>query len=101
MKRKEFKLLLSKLQEFQQKCDKLSNVGLDVYENECAIAPYAEFFFEEVLKQNWNRFGVDWITWFIYENDFGNKKLGAWDGSTLICQTVDELYNYCKQHRKH
>jgi hypothetical protein len=101
MKRKEFKLLLEDMQELHRRCEKLQEVGFDQFENKYAIAPLAEKFFDIILKQNYNAFGVDWIGWFVYENDFGDKKMGAWnDDKALICQTVDGLYDYCKQYRK-
>jgi len=103
MKRKEFKLLLKDYDQFQQNCSSLLECGVDLFEHtKYPVATYAEKFFDTILKQNWNSFGVDWINWFVYENDFGKKNMGAWDNDdreTLICQTVDGLYDYCEQYK--
>ena len=101
MKRKEFKLLLDDYKQFQQNTTKMLDCGVDLFENtKYPVATYAEKFFQLVLKQNWSELGVDWINWFIYENDFGAKEMGAWDNEkNLICQTVDQLYDYCKQYK--
>lgn len=100
MKRKEFKLLLKDYEMFQHNVTRMNNFGVDLTEGLHPTATYAEKFFDIILNQNWNAFGVDWINWFVYENDFGAEKMEAWDDKKLICQTVDELYDYCKQYKK-
>lgn len=101
MKRKEFKLLLEQYDQFQQNCVSMLECGVDLFEHtKYPTAEYTDIFFEKLIKQNYNEFGVDWITWFVYENDFGRNNLKATDNEKSICQTVDELYDYCEQYKK-
>ena len=44
--------------------------------------------------------GYDWISWFCYENDFGQKGLEAWDeNKNLICHSFESLWEYVEKLR--
>jgi hypothetical protein len=45
------------------------------------------------MKEVFTEEQKDWIDWFCYENDFGEKSLEAWDKEgKLICQNIEQLY---------
>ena len=75
-------------------------MGIDLYETDFPTWKITEKFFDIIIEQNYNEFGIDWINWFIYENDFGRNKYDAFDEGKSICQDVNELYSYIEQYRK-
>ena len=55
-----------------------------------------------LIKEAFGEEAADWISWFMYERDFGVKDhIKAWDeDKNEICQTVDQLYDYVKSLKK-
>lgn len=79
---------------------KYEKLGIQLYEGEYPIMDPVNLLFETTLKGNFNEFGIDWINWFIFENNFGDNKLEAYESNgDLICQTEEELYNYIQQYK--
>lgn len=57
--------------------------------------------FDLLMESNYTKEGVDVINWWCFECDFGKNPLNAEDeNENLICQTFDELYEYCKQYER-
>lgn len=44
--------------------------------------------------------GAEWISWYIYDNNYGEEELTAFDGETQICKNIDELYDYIQKYKK-
>jgi len=57
---------------------------------------------EILMTKAFGEEAADWISWFMYEKDFGRREdLGAWDeDKNEICKTVDQLYDYIKSLKK-
>ena len=56
--------------------------------------PYIEVI-TKLLESEFGVEGNDWISWFMYENDFGRKELGAWDElKNPICYDIQSLWNH-------
>lgn len=101
MKKEEFIKLLEDYDEFHQNCRKYVEMGIDFYESKYPTWEITETFFDIIINKEYNIFGVDWIQWFVYENDFGRNKYEAFDGARkLICQNVYDLHSYIKQYKK-
>ena len=57
--------------------------------------------FDLFIESHYTNEGADVIYWWCFECDFGNNPLNAEDeDGNLICQTFDELYEYCKQYER-
>lgn len=100
MNKEEFIKLLSLYEEFLKNCRKYYKLGIDLHESKFPTWTITEKLFDIIIEQNYNKFGIDWIQWFVYETDFQKKKMGAWDEETLICQSVEELYDYIEKYKK-
>ena len=98
MKRKQFKQLINLLDEQQQSIDKAYAIDIDILEFMNPMFTANEILFKEAFGEE----AAEWISWFMYEKDFGRREdLGAWDeDKTEICRTVDELYDYIKSLKK-
>jgi hypothetical protein len=101
MQLKEFQNLLEKFKSFSDKASELHDMGFDFYEGKYQLVSYVDKIIDIALSSHYTEHGVDWINWFIYETDYGNKKLEAWDeNKNLICQDLESLHEYITKHHK-
>jgi hypothetical protein len=79
----------------------LHDLGFDLMEGRYKLS---DILYEQL--QNSIRFvygdeGLDWVEWFIFENGYGDNKMGANDeNGELICQTYEELFQYLEKNHK-
>jgi hypothetical protein len=100
MELKEFQNLLEKYKAFSDKLSELYNLGFDFYEGKFELMSDVEKMFDITIDSHYAKEGVDWIDWFIYENDYGKRKLEAKDGDELICYDVKSLHEYIEKYHK-
>jgi hypothetical protein len=113
MKFKEFEELILSYKKMNDTFSKLSDVGFDFYENKTyPLIEMFEDFVNKSFKLYFNELGSDWIWWFMFENDYGNKKssdvnlpegYNAFDDSSgekiYICYDFKSLYTYLKENK--
>jgi len=100
MQQKEFKKLLKRYKALSNKLSKLHDIGFDFYEGKFELMSDIEKMFDISIESHYNEKGVDWINWFVYENDYGKNKLEAKDGDELICYDIKSLHEYIEKHHK-
>jgi hypothetical protein len=53
-----------------------------------------------LIKEIYGEEGVDWFSWFCYENDYGQGKLEAWDeNKNRICYSHESLWEFLEELR--
>jgi hypothetical protein len=53
-----------------------------------------------LIKEIYGEEGVDWFSWFCYENDYGQGTLEAWDeNKNRICYSFESLWEYMEKIR--
>lgn len=108
---KKFKNILELYKNIFYNFNKLDNLGFNFYENE--QFPLVEDFEKIITLFFQNLFtdeGVEWIFWFIYENDYGNAKpaenhlpkgynafILVDNKKQYICYDYKSLYNHLKK----
>jgi hypothetical protein len=61
------------------------------------VEPY-QVIITDLIKEIYGEDGYDWFSWFCYENDYGENKMGAWDeNKELICQDISSLWKYLEK----
>jgi len=104
MNYEQFLLILDNYKAYCEVISDAYDVGIDLLEGKFATNSYVEKMLELSITSHYGEMGWDWVSWFIYENDYGHKGLEAWDvlyDGGLICQTHEELHEYLeKNHRK-
>lgn len=104
MKFKDFEELLSMYRSTMRSLSDLHDIGFDFYEGKYQLATDVENMFLLSLKTHYKDEGMDWIEWFIFENDFGDRKMEAYEetkkGKSLICQDTKQLWEYIKKYKK-
>jgi hypothetical protein len=54
-----------------------------------------------LIKEIYGEEGVDWFSWFCYENDYGRGTLEAWDADkNPICYSFESLWEYLEKLRQ-
>ena len=94
-----FKKIIEEIKLAQKYNHKYYKFGIDLYEGKYPIAEVYGRLTDLFWDSLYSKTGVDYINWFMYENDFGKNKMKVWDGDKLICRTVDELYDFIEQYR--
>ena len=90
------KVLLS-LQKEDRTIKALYDNGVDLIN---FVDPYHEII-NELIKEIYGEGGYDWFSWYIYENEFGQKGLEAWDSDrNLICYSHESLWKYLEKKYK-
>lgn len=80
-----------RIQKLSKRTKALYDLGMDVinFEND-----YYEVI-DLLLKQSFTETQYEWVSWFIYENDFGQKGMEARDESgELICHSWESLWEH-------
>ena len=55
----------------------------------------------ELLKEVYGEEGMDWWSWFCYENNYGNGSLEAFDeNKNRICYSHESLWEYLEKNCK-
>lgn len=99
MTKEQFIEILENYKELGEIVHKYYNFGIDLVEVDDSLVDKVDNIISLTFASHYSDLGVDWINWFMYENDFGNQGLEATDNGELICQTAEELYDYIEQYK--
>lgn len=110
MKYSEFKKLILEYKKLYDSFHELSNIGFDFFENKkFPIVDNINNLLNTFFEINFTTDGIDWIFWFIFENDYGKcegmddkpKGYNAYDDSSgkriYICYDMKSLFEYLKK----
>jgi hypothetical protein len=98
---KEFENLLEKYKSLSDKISELHDIGFDFYEGKFPLMSDVEKLFDIMISTHYNEKGVDWINWFIYETDYGQKDMeGRDENNKPICYDIKSLHEYIQKYHK-
>jgi len=122
MKYKDFLELLMRHKKIREIINNLYDVGVDLIEGKYELTTDIEGMFQQQLDMYFTVEGVDWINWFIYENEYGQKdwsKLkmlkqnqpvnheknkvaygATYENGKPICYSFESTWEYVKQYLK-
>ena len=106
-----------------EELSELHEIGFDFYEGKYKISDKIENMFLIFLRTHFTEEGVDWIIWFVFENEYGqkdwsqlksfkfedgkavendlNSKYGAKDeNGNPICYSFESTWEYVKKYLK-
>jgi hypothetical protein len=79
----------------------LHSLGFDLMEGKYQLSNIIFEQLQNSIRSIYGEEGLDWVEWFIFENDYGDKKMVANDeNGNLICQTFEELFIYLEKNHK-
>ena len=101
MKITDFKEIIKNYKQFSKKISELYDIGFDFYEGKYKLIEDVELIIDKIFEIHYEKEGIDWINWFIYDNNYGDKKLEAFDENKKpICYDIESLYEYIEKNHK-
>lgn len=96
MTHENFLKITLELQKQERIIDNLYKNNVDLLE---FIDPYHGLI-HLLIKEIYGEEGVDWFSWFCYENDYGQGTLEAWDeNKNRICYSHESLWEFLEELR--
>lgn len=99
MNKEQFKNILEQYQILLEYEDHYLKFGVDLTDGQYPIVEPIDKIIDIFWSTIYTSVGIDWIYWFIFENDFGKNNLEATYNKKLICQDIDGLYDHIDQYR--
>ena len=87
-----YEIFLEAITEYRKGLEMISDlhsIGFDLMEGKYQISPILDSQFNCFLKSHYDEEGVDWVNWFIFENDFGEKD---WTKYKTINRSKEEIF---------
>jgi hypothetical protein len=79
----------------------LHDIGMDFYEGKYQLASLHEKLFESVFESHYTTDGIEWIDWFVYDNNWGTAGLKAKDSDgNLITHSYESLWELLEKDYK-
>lgn len=76
----------------------------ELYKNKVDLIEFVDPYhniIDELFKSIYGKEGHEWIDWFCYENNFGEKGKNAWDeNKNPICYDYKSLWEYLEKNCK-
>lgn len=103
MTKEQFISILERYKTINSIFSDLADIGFDFFENaKFPLIDLNERQFDAFMSTRYNKEGVEWIFWFIFEYDCGKSgKPGAWDkDGAPICTSIESLYDFIEANCK-
>jgi len=79
----------------------LHDIGMDFYEGKYQLASLHEKLFESVFESHYTAEGINWIYWFVYDNNWGTAGLEAKNSDgTPIAYSFESLWELLENEYK-
>lgn len=76
MKYESFLKRMKTYKKISKNMDKLYEAGVDLFEGKYSISYEVEELFEFSMSPFYTKEGLDWISWFIFESEWGKRDWG-------------------------
>ena len=113
---------LMTLKKISEDISELHDIGVDLLEGKYKISENVGMLFESFIEDSYGEGGLDWVNWFIFENEYGQKDwstapLYSEDGKLIkeagevrhgapdengnpICYSYESLWEYLESNHK-
>ena len=102
MEKCNFVAMVNAIEKYDAEVERWADFGIELYE-----LPICELTWEILnmyLEEMFNKDGIDWINWYIYERKsiFTGEVLPCWDeeGKEFYVNTPEDLWKLVEQHQK-
>ena len=98
MKLEHFEKLLNEYRKASDMISELYDIGFDLMEGKYKLSDSLYHLFISSLESHYTDDGIDWVTWFIYENDWGEKD---WNIMPLYKRNEDGITELVMDSERH
>jgi hypothetical protein len=87
-----YEIFLEAITEYRKGLEMISDlhsIGFDLMEGKYQISTILNSQFNCFIKSHYDEEGVDWVDWFIFENDFGEKD---WSVYKTVNRSKEEIF---------
>jgi hypothetical protein len=98
MEYQQFLSILISFKKYNDTVSEANDVGIDLVEGKFSTSHYVENILETAIFSHYGQEGWEWVEWFIYENDYGQKGLKATSDGEPICFSLESLYVYLEKY---
>lgn len=95
IEREDFIDLINSIKEQEKRVDTLDSVFSSAFDN--PIIDWGYKMFDKLINLYFNKEGVDWIQYYLYENP---EKCYYQDGQRIPLETPDDLWKLIEPYRK-
>ena len=102
MEKCNFVAMIDAIERYDSEVERWADFGIELYE-----LPICELTWELInmyLEEMFNKDGIDWINWYIYERKsiITGEVLPCWDeeGKEFYVNTPEDLWKLVEQHQK-
>ena len=102
MEKCNFVAMVNAIEKYDAEVERWADFGIELYE-----LPICELTWEIInmyLEEMFNKDGIDWINWYIYERKsiITGEVLPCWDeeGKEFYVNTPEDLWKLVEQHQK-
>lgn len=101
MEYKDFKKIINTHKSGMSMISELYDLGFDLMEGKFQLTEIIDKQFDTILSLVYTDAGIDWVTWFIYESNYGTKTgITATDDGEPICYSLKSLWEYIEKNHK-
>lgn len=97
MEYEKFEKLMNEYRNGQQIISDLYDIGFDLMEGKYKMSDSLYNIFMASLETHYEVEGIDWISWFIWESDWGEK---YWSSLPLYKRNEDGVMEMVKEHNR-
>lgn len=111
MKYEDFLKIIMTDKKFNSEISELYDIGFDFLEGKYKLSDLFGSVVETALRQSYDDDGMEWVYWFIYDNEYGQKDWGIKDNKPVygatnekgepICHSYESLWKYLEENHKH
>ena len=102
MEKCNFVAMVNAIERYDAEVERWADFGIELYELPICDIPWE--IINMYLKEMFNKDGVDWINWYIYERKsiITGEVLPCWDeeGKEFYVNTPEDLWKLVEQHQK-
>jgi hypothetical protein len=91
MEYQNFLSLLMNYKKLEEDLQELNSMGFDFYEGKYKLSENIYGILHAALESHYTTEGIDWISWFIFENDYGTKDWSKYKRFNSVTGQLDDI----------
>ncbi len=93
--------ILETNKKLEEDLSELADIGFDFFDGKYELINHVEKILDILFSSYYDKEGVEWIYWFMYENDYGLGNNGANDkDGKQICYSYESLWEFLEENHK-